>query len=213
MSSLDFFCSRAHAFSLSLPLSLPPSLSLYLSIYLSLSLPSNNLSVPPRILCWTSRFLLLHGWPDQQHHGLSHSLPIPPLFLPSFPPFFLSFSLVIQQFSSGVWTSVLTFLLFFSYISYTYNLVWQWGKLADRYGRRPIMLLGLVGTLFSITMFGFRWGDWHAVLKCLSIYLISKSVYLSIHPSVGLSIYTTFQPIDDCMLFFYKLQACIFSCM
>jgi MFS family permease len=32
----------------------------------------------------------------------------------------------------------------------------QWGKLADIFGRRPIMLCGLAGTLLSITMFGFR---------------------------------------------------------
>lgn len=31
----------------------------------------------------------------------------------------------------------------------------MWGKLADAYGRRPIMLCGLVGTLLSISMFGF----------------------------------------------------------
>ena len=32
----------------------------------------------------------------------------------------------------------------------------QWGKLSDRYGRRPTMLTGIVGTLISITLFGFR---------------------------------------------------------
>ena len=30
-----------------------------------------------------------------------------------------------------------------------------WGRLADTYGRRPCMLIGLAGTMASILMFGF----------------------------------------------------------
>jgi sugar phosphate permease len=32
----------------------------------------------------------------------------------------------------------------------------QWGKLSDDYGRRPIMLAGIIGTFISVLLFGFR---------------------------------------------------------
>jgi MFS family permease len=39
-----------------------------------------------------------------------------------------------------------------------------WGKLADRIGRRPVLLLGIVGTTSCVLLFGFSRSYWMAVL-------------------------------------------------
>ncbi len=48
-----------------------------------------------------------------------------------------------------------------------------WGKVSDRYGRRPVMLCGVMGTVVSLMAFGFSfsfsfavvvrfvWGSWN----------------------------------------------------
>lgn len=39
-----------------------------------------------------------------------------------------------------------------------------WGGLSDRVGRKPVLLLGCVGTMFSMVMVGFATNIWVAVL-------------------------------------------------
>jgi len=39
-----------------------------------------------------------------------------------------------------------------------------WGALSDRYGRRPIILMGSIGGTIAILMFGFSPSLWFAVI-------------------------------------------------
>ncbi len=39
-----------------------------------------------------------------------------------------------------------------------------WGFMADRIGRRQVLLCGIVGTMFSCLLFGFSWNFWMAIL-------------------------------------------------
>jgi hypothetical protein len=39
-----------------------------------------------------------------------------------------------------------------------------WGGLSDRVGRKPVLLLGCVGTMFSMVMVGFASNIWVALL-------------------------------------------------
>lgn len=57
------------------------------------------------------------------------------------------------------------------------SLTLQWGKLADKYGRRPILLCGIAGTLFAITLFGFRYLV--ALFRPQSCYTVAHRLRLS----------------------------------
>jgi MFS family permease len=39
-----------------------------------------------------------------------------------------------------------------------------WGGLSDRVGRKPVLLLGCIGTMFSMVMVGFAQNIWVALL-------------------------------------------------
>lgn len=41
--------------------------------------------------------------------------------------------------------------------------MYNWGKLSDRVGRRPIMMCGLMGLSFSLIMFGLSSSIWWAM--------------------------------------------------
>ena len=50
---------------------------------------------------------------------------------------------------------------------------YQWGKLSDRIGRRPVLMMGLSGVVLSTTCFGLSNSLWAA--------LISRSIGMSPH--------------------------------
>ncbi len=48
-----------------------------------------------------------------------------------------------------------------------------WGVLADRFGKRPVLLLGSAGTLITCLAFGFAWSFWFALLVSLFTYVFT----------------------------------------
>lgn len=51
----------------------------------------------------------------------------------------------------------------------TYYLVIPWGWAADRYGRKPVLLVSLVGAVVSTVLFGFSTKIWQMVAaRCIS---------------------------------------------
>ena len=43
--------------------------------------------------------------------------------------------------------------------------VLQWNRLSDRVGRKPVLLVGLLGTIVSTTMFGLSRSFWSLTLS------------------------------------------------
>ncbi|GAA6007457.1 hypothetical protein JCM10207_006348 [Rhodosporidiobolus poonsookiae] len=50
----------------------------------------------------------------------------------------------------------------------TFTTVLAWGRLSDRIGRKPVLLIGLIGVTLSIVSFGMATKFWHLVLaRCI----------------------------------------------
>lgn len=52
-----------------------------------------------------------------------------------------------------------------------------WGRVSDRIGRKPVLIIGLVGTLISMLVFGFA--------KSFSVALIARAVGGGLNGNLG----------------------------
>ena len=43
-----------------------------------------------------------------------------------------------------------------------------WGWISDIWGRRPVMLVGILGTIFSELLFGFRYAAYNCSESCVT---------------------------------------------
>ena len=53
----------------------------------------------------------------------------------------------------------------------------MWGKVSDRVGRKPVLIIGLIGTLLSMLIFGFA--------KSFSVALIARAVGGGLNGNIG----------------------------
>ena len=53
----------------------------------------------------------------------------------------------------------------------------MWGKVSDRIGRKPVLLIGLLGTLLSMLIFGFA--------KSFAVALIARAVGGGLNGNIG----------------------------
>jgi MFS family permease len=53
----------------------------------------------------------------------------------------------------------------------------MWGRISDRIGRKPVLVIGLVGTLLSMLIFGFA--------KSLSVALIARALGGGLNGNIG----------------------------
>ena len=65
--------------------------------------------------------------------------------------YFMIKSFGIEKDKIGLWAGIVS--ATFS-ISQVFTAIW-WGRLSDRIGRKPVILLGLLGTMISTLTFGF----------------------------------------------------------
>src|SRR5688572_11940967 len=66
-------------------------------------------------------------------------------------------------------TGVVLGLLMASFSAMQFLFSPLWGRLSDRIGRRPVLLLGLGGSVFFYTLFGFA-----TVMKSLSLLFVAR---------------------------------------
>jgi MFS family permease len=53
-----------------------------------------------------------------------------------------------------------------------------WGGLSDRVGRKPVLLLGCIGTMLSMIMVGFSSNIWMALVgRALGGFLVSYTIF------------------------------------
>src|SRR5947209_5163804 len=60
--------------------------------------------------------------------------------------------------SGRVWVGLLTGLLLSVFSLMQFLFTPSWGRLSDRIGRRPVLLVGLVGSVVFYSLFGFAAG-------------------------------------------------------
>lgn len=93
-----------------------------------------------------------------------------------------------------------------------------WGKLSDRFGRRGVMLAGIVGTMLSTLLFGFSSSYWMALvgIDLLSFFRFVAFVSLSLFSAVcavfvGRVERVRKKVLSDCMPFFIIHDATIIN--
>ena len=64
-----------------------------------------------------------------------------------------------------------------------------WGFMADRIGRRQVLLCGIIGTMFSCLLFGFSWNFWMA--------LTSRFLWGALNGNIGVSKVYLGEILDD----------------
>jgi MFS family permease len=72
-----------------------------------------------------------------------------------------------------------------------------WGRLSDRYGRRPFLLLGLTGSVFSYSLFGFA-SDWGTLEDRRAVALVLLFVARIGAGIAGATVSTAQAVIADC---------------
>lgn len=53
----------------------------------------------------------------------------------------------------------------------------MWGRVSDNYGRKPVLIIGLVGTLVSMVVFGFA--------KSFTVCLIARALGGGLNGNIG----------------------------
>jgi len=57
--------------------------------------------------------------------------------------------------------------------------VLQWSRVSDHIGRKPVLLIGLFGTIFSMLSFGLSRSLSTLVVRCVFITAISRTIHIS----------------------------------
>lgn len=53
----------------------------------------------------------------------------------------------------------------------------MWGRISDKYGRKPVLIMGLIGTMLSMIIFGFA--------KSFPVALLARAVGGALNGNIG----------------------------
>jgi len=63
----------------------------------------------------------------------------------------------------------------FAFAEFTTGMMW--GRISDKFGRKPVLIMGLVGTMLSMLIFGFA--------KSFPVALVARAVGGALNGNVG----------------------------
>jgi MFS family permease len=59
--------------------------------------------------------------------------------------------------------------------------VFQWSRLSDRIGRKPVLMLGMMGTIMSMLAFGLSRTFWALVIRFVELIIFAASFHRTVN--------------------------------